>query len=86
MNSDGLNGVDVPAPLAAIAKAITAAYLSSNGNAFTPRTASQIVQENFNPGSRTLEGGPLTDRFDQHAHAPIRPLDGRFVPGRARVR
>ena len=44
---------------AAIAKAITGAYLSSSGNAFTTRTASQIVQENFNPLSSGLEGGPL---------------------------
>ena len=34
---------------APIAKAITGAYLSSGGNAFTTRTASQIIQENFNP-------------------------------------
>ncbi|HEX5631902.1 MAG TPA: heme-binding protein, partial [Gemmatimonadales bacterium] len=39
----------VPAPLAAISKAITGAYLSSHGNAFSTRTAGQIVQEHFNP-------------------------------------
>ena len=32
----------------AITKAITGAYLSSEGNAFSTRTASQIIQENFN--------------------------------------
>jgi uncharacterized protein GlcG (DUF336 family) len=47
------------APLAVISKAGTAAYLSSRGNAFTSRTASQIVQENFNPGEEDRPGGPL---------------------------
>ena len=32
-----------------IAKAITGAYLSSGGNAFSTRTASEIVQQNFPP-------------------------------------
>ncbi|MGH8478419.1 MAG: heme-binding protein [Gammaproteobacteria bacterium] len=49
----------VPSPLAAIAKAITAAYLSSEGNAFGTRTANQIVQEFFNPGERGQPSGPL---------------------------
>jgi len=47
------------APLAAIAMAITGAYLSSEGNAFSTRTASQIVQQNFNPGENNQPGGPL---------------------------
>jgi uncharacterized protein GlcG (DUF336 family) len=63
----GLEGIRLPsaaAPfnidhLAAIAKAITGAYLSSEGNAFTTRTASQIVQENFNPGESDQPSGPL---------------------------
>jgi uncharacterized protein GlcG (DUF336 family) len=63
----GLEGIRLPVdgvPLviddqAAIAKAITAAYLSTEGNAFTTRTASQIVQENFNPGELNQPGGPL---------------------------
>lgn len=45
--------------LSSIAKAITGAYLSSAGNAFTTRTASQIVQEHFNPGELFAPGGPL---------------------------
>lgn len=49
----------VPSTFAAIAKAITAAYLSSEGNAFGPRTANQIVQEFFNPGERGQPSGPL---------------------------
>ncbi len=63
----GLEGIRLPsaaAPvnldhLAAIAKAITGAYLSSEGNAFSTRTASQIVQENFNPGENDQPSGPL---------------------------
>lgn len=55
----GLEGVVVPTTLAAIAKALTGAYLSSNGNAFSTRTANQIVQEHFNPGVRDTPGGPL---------------------------
>jgi uncharacterized protein GlcG (DUF336 family) len=54
---EGLSGI--PATLAAISKAITGAYLSSNGNAFTTRTASQIIQEHFNPGTNNQPGGPL---------------------------
>ena len=45
--------------LAAIAKAVTGAYLSSSGNAFSSRTASQIIQENFNPQEFRAPGGPL---------------------------
>jgi uncharacterized protein GlcG (DUF336 family) len=56
----GLDGVSViPDTLAAISKAITAAYLSSEGNAFSTRTASQIVQEHFNPGETGQPAGPL---------------------------
>ena len=56
----GLEGVSVvPSEFAAISKAITGAYLSSEGNAFTTRTANQIVQQNFNPGEINSPGGPL---------------------------
>jgi uncharacterized protein GlcG (DUF336 family) len=63
----GLEGLQLPVagvPLvlddqAAIAKAVTAAYLSSEGNAFSTRTASQIVQEHFNPGEDNQPAGPL---------------------------
>jgi uncharacterized protein GlcG (DUF336 family) len=43
----------------AIAKAGTAAYLSSDDNAFTSRTAGFIVQRNFPPGVRNRPPGPL---------------------------
>jgi uncharacterized protein GlcG (DUF336 family) len=56
----GLEGISIlPSQLAAIAKAITGAYLSSEGNAFSTRTASQIVQEHFNPRENQQPGGPL---------------------------
>jgi uncharacterized protein GlcG (DUF336 family) len=55
----GLEGIPLPTPLAAITKALTAAYLSSNGNAFTTRTANQIIQEHFNPGVAKTPAGPL---------------------------
>lgn len=55
----GLEGLAVDSTLAATAKAITGAYLSSEGNAFTSRTANQIVQEHFNPGETGQPGGPL---------------------------
>ena len=58
--SGGLEGLaGLPAELGAISKAITGAYLSSEGNAFSSRTAGQIVQENFNPGEVNAPGGPL---------------------------
>ena len=47
------------AALAAISKAVTGAYLSSSGNAFSTRTASFIVQNHFIPGVRFTAGGPL---------------------------
>jgi len=63
----GLTGIQIPvakAPvnldqLAAIAKAITGSYLSSEGNAFSTRTASFIVQENFVPLETNAPAGPL---------------------------
>jgi len=65
--SGGLEGLRLPTAavpfnidqLGAIAKAITGAYLSSEGNAFTTRTANQIVQEHFNPGELNQPAGPL---------------------------
>ncbi len=56
---NGLEGVVVPASFAAIAKAITGSYLSSGGNSFSTRVASQIVQEHFNPGEFNQPAGPL---------------------------
>ena len=59
----GLEGINLPNDgvdaAAAVAKAVTGAFLSSEGNAFTTRTANQIVQENFNPGEDDQPAGPL---------------------------
>jgi uncharacterized protein GlcG (DUF336 family) len=58
--SGGLEGIAIiPSELAAISKAVTGAYLSSEGNAFSTRTASQIVQQHFNPGEFGGPSGPL---------------------------
>ncbi len=56
----GLEGINIiPDSMAAIAKAVTAAYLSTEGNAFSTRTASQIVQDHFNPLDNLQPAGPL---------------------------
>ncbi|MDQ6654722.1 MAG: heme-binding protein, partial [Verrucomicrobiota bacterium] len=43
----------------AVSKAGTGAFLSSNSNAFTSRTAGFIIQEHFPPGIRNTAPGPL---------------------------
>jgi uncharacterized protein GlcG (DUF336 family) len=55
----GLEGRSVPAVFAAISKAVTGAFLSSQGHSFTSRTASFIVQEHFPPGIHFQSSGPL---------------------------
>ena len=76
----GLESVNiVPATLAAIAKAITGAYLSTEGNAFTTRTASQIVQEHFNPGEFNQPSGPLFGV--QFSQLPCSDFSLRFSAG-----
>jgi uncharacterized protein GlcG (DUF336 family) len=56
----GLEGIVLPIDAAAaISKAVTGAYLSSEGNAFSSRTASQIVEDHFNPGEKDQPAGPL---------------------------
>jgi uncharacterized protein GlcG (DUF336 family) len=74
-----LQGVDVQGAVAgAIAKAITGAYLSSAGNAFSTRTASMIVQEHFPPSGAALglESGPLFGV--QFSQLPCSDLAQRF--------
>ncbi|HTP84157.1 MAG TPA: heme-binding protein [Alphaproteobacteria bacterium] len=75
----GLEAVSVPATTAAVSKAITGAYLSSGGNAFTTRTASQIVQENFNPGVNNQAGGPLFGV--QFSQLPCSDFSNHFSSG-----
>jgi uncharacterized protein GlcG (DUF336 family) len=84
--SGGLEGIRLPTAIApvnidhaaAIAKAITGAYLSSEGNAFSTRTASQIVQEHFNPREQFQPSGPLFGvQFSQLACSDLmRAFDG----------
>src|SRR2546423_3118767 len=53
-------GAATPGELAtAVSKAGTAAYLSSNQNAFTSRTAGFIIQQHFPPGAFNTAPGPL---------------------------
>ncbi len=75
----GLEGVDVPDSLAAIAKAITGAYLSTEGNAFSSRTASQIIQDHFNPQDNQQPAGPLFGV--QFSQLPCSDLVARFGGG-----
>lgn len=76
-----IQGLDVPAEAAAIAKAITGAYLSSGGNAFSTRTASMIAQEHFPPAPTTagLESGPLFGV--QFSQLPCSDLSARLGAG-----
>lgn len=73
-----VQNVTFPAEAGAIAKAITGAYLSSGGNAFSTRTASMIVQEHFPPAPSTvgLESGPLFGV--QFSQLPCSDLNTRF--------
>lgn len=79
-----LPGLSLGAPAAlpaAVSKAVTAAYLSSSGNAFSTRTASQIVQQHFPPAPNAvgLESGPLYGV--QFSSLPCSDLVTRFAPG-----
>ncbi len=80
VNTDA-QGVTFPAALGAISKAITGAYLSSGGNAFSTRTASMIVQQHFPPSANTvgLESGPLSGV--QFSQLPCSDLNTRFGSG-----
>ncbi|MBU3970773.1 MAG: heme-binding protein [Alphaproteobacteria bacterium] len=76
-----LQGVVAPAAAAAIAKAVTGAYLSTGGNAFSSRTASMIVQQHFPPAPSTvgLESGPLFGV--QFSQLPCSDISSRFTGG-----
>ncbi len=70
----GLEGVRVPTALAAVSKAGTGAFLSSQGHAFSTRTASFIVQEHFPPRVDFTPGGPLFGvQFSQLLCGDINP-------------
>jgi uncharacterized protein GlcG (DUF336 family) len=71
-----------------VSKAGTAAYLSSNANAFTSRTAGFIIQQHFPDGVRNTPPGPLVgvgfsnlpfsdvNRFKQFFGTPPPPIGG----------
>ncbi|MBP6502966.1 MAG: heme-binding protein [Rhodoferax sp.] len=79
----GLEQVAVlPSAAAAISKALTGAYLSSAGNAFTSRTASQIVQEHFNPSEANQLAGPLFGvQFSQLSCSDLMRRDDSVAAG-----
>lgn len=81
-NRDAQNAT-IPATAGAIAKAVTGAYLSSGGNAFSTRTASMIVQQRFPPApvAGGLESGPLYGV--QFSQLPCSDLSRRYVDGNA---
>lgn len=85
----GLEGLNLTAAvggtlLAAISKAATGAFLSSQGNAFSTRTASQIIQENFNPAELRQPGGPLFGvQFSQLICSDVMTLNPEVTSGRA---
>ena len=59
----------------AIAKAGAAAFLSSDNNAFSSRTAGDIVQQNFPPGIANTPPGPLVGvNFSQLGFSDINKL------------
>ena len=76
-----IQGVVAPGEAGAIAKAVTGAYLSSAGNAFSSRTASMIVQQHFPPapGAVGLESGPLFGV--QFSQLPCSDLSRRYAAG-----
>jgi len=61
----------------AIAKAGSAAFLSSDNNAFSSRTAGFIVQQHFPPGVGNTPPGPLVGvNFSQLAFSDINKFKG----------
>ena len=88
LSGQGLEGLDVPSQLAAVSKAGTASVFSTQGNAFTTRTASFIIQEHFPPGVAFQPGGPLFGvQFSQlpcsDIKKPALPLGLAADPGSA---
>jgi uncharacterized protein GlcG (DUF336 family) len=72
----GLDGIVIPNTFAAISKAGTSSFFTTQGNAFSTRTTSQVVQENFNPNEENRAAGPLYGV--QIAQLPCNPFSRRF--------
>jgi uncharacterized protein GlcG (DUF336 family) len=69
----------------AVSKAGTAAFLSSNQNAFTSRTAGFIIQQHFPPGVSNTPTGPLvgvglSNLFISDVNH-FKKIDGMYCPG-----
>ncbi|MDB6092826.1 MAG: hypothetical protein JWM32_388 [Verrucomicrobia bacterium] len=83
--ANGSNTVSASERAIAVAKAGTSIFLSSNGEAFTSRTAGFIIQQNFPPGVFNRSPGPLVGvGFSNLAYSDInyfRELNGDRIPG-----
>jgi len=80
VDADPLAPID-GALLAAVSKAGTAAFFSTQGNAFSTRTASYIVQEHFPPGVTNAASGPLFGvQFSQLPCGDVVPRAGAVFP------
>jgi uncharacterized protein GlcG (DUF336 family) len=65
----------------AVSKAGTAAYLSSNQNAFTSRTAGFIIQQHFPPGVSDTSPGPLVGVGLSNLFIPTNDINKFRGPG-----
>jgi uncharacterized protein GlcG (DUF336 family) len=83
-NGEPASDITVDERFRAVSKAGTAAFLSSNEQAFTPRTALFIIQQNFPPGVRNRPTGPLVGvGFSNMAYSDInyfRTVLGERIP------
>jgi uncharacterized protein GlcG (DUF336 family) len=92
---NGFENTLLPGEFGAISKAITGAFLSSQGNAFSTRTANFIVNPNFPPNNSGEVSGPLfgvqfsqlpcgdwVRRDDPQFNGSVDTFDG-FLDGRA---
>ena len=83
--ADGGSAVTPTERALAVSKAGTAVFLSSNGHAFSSRTAGFIIQQHFPPGILNHPPGPLVGvGFSNLAYSDInyfRELDGSRIPG-----
>ena len=82
--ADGSGGITADERARAVGRAGTAVFLSSNEQAFTPRTAGFIIQQNFPPRVRNRPPGPLVGvGFSNLAYSDINYF--RAADGVARI-
>jgi uncharacterized protein GlcG (DUF336 family) len=75
---EGLEGLELPAQMAALSKAATAALMSSRLRAFSTRTAGFLIQHHFPPGVDFTPGGPMFGV--QWSSLPCSDLRGPSAP------